>query len=142
MSHPVFSSPWAEACATAINGAVAYRAAATRWEGAVMLEMLPDETEGEAQQVFFDLWHGECRVARVASPADADAARYVLSGTTSAWEQVLSGRVAPLLAVLSGKLKLSRGSLAELLPYVSAAKELVTAVASVPGVFGSPEFGS
>ena len=65
--------------------------------------------------------------------------RFVLSGSTGAWEQVLSGRVAPLLAIMSGKLKLTRGSLAELLPYVTAAKELVTAVASVPGVFGSRE---
>ncbi len=140
MSHPVFSAPWAAACTEAINAAPAYRAAAATWEGAILLEMQPDDvTGGPAEQVFFDLWHGECRVARVASPADADAARYVLSGSTSAWELVLSGRVAPLLAVMTGKLKLSRGSLAELLPYVSAAKELVTAVASVPGVFGSRE---
>jgi putative sterol carrier protein len=136
MSHPVFSAPWAAACAAAINGAPAYRAAASTWEGAVMLEMLPEDGAQSLQQVFFDLWHGECRAARIAAPADADAARYVLSGSTSAWEQVLSGRVAPLLAVMSGKLKLTRGSLGELLPYVNAAKELVSAVASVPGVFG------
>ena len=140
MSHPVFSAPWAAACATAINGASAYRAAAATWEGAILLEMLPEDPEGDvSRQVFFDLWHGECRGARVASPTDAGAARYVLSGSTSAWEQVLNGRVAPLLAVMTGKLKLTRGSLAELLPYVTAAKELVTAVASVPGEFGSRE---
>ena len=132
MSHPVFSAPWAEACAAAINSAAAYRTAAARWEGAVMLEMLSDGTEGELQQVFFDLWHGECRAARVASADDAADARYVLSGTAGAWEQVLSGRVAPLLAVMSGKLRLTRGSLTALLPYIGAAKELVTAVASVP----------
>ena len=140
MSHPVFSASWATACAAALNAAPAYRAAAATWEGAILLELHPDDTAaGPPQRVYFDLWHGDCRAARVASPTDTDAARFVLSGSTGAWEQVLSGRVAPLLAVMSGKLKLTRGSLAELLPYVTAAKELVTAVASVPGVFGSRE---
>ena len=140
MNPPVFSAPWATACAVAINAAPAYQAAAASWEGAILLEMVPEDVEGSApHQVYFDLWHGECRAARLASPTDAGAARYVLSGSTSAWEQVLSGRVAPLLAVMTGKLKLTRGSLAELLPYVTAAKELVTAVASVPGVFGGRE---
>ena len=67
------------------------------------------------------------------------AARYVLAGTTAAWQQVLTGAVPPLLAIMTGKLKLTKGALAELLPYVNAAKELVLTAASVPGVFGGRE---
>ena len=58
-----------------------------------------------------------------------------MAGTTAAWQQVLTGAVPPLLAIMTGKLKLTKGALAELLPYVNAAKELVLTAASVPSLF-------
>ncbi len=89
---------------------------------------LPDGVE---RPVFLDLWHGECREARVARAEDAEASRYVMAGDVEAWRQVLGGRTPPMLAFMTGKLKLTKGSLLELLPYVHAAKELVAAVAAV-----------
>lgn len=74
-------------------------------------------------------------MARAASQEDEAEARYVLSGTVVAWQQVLTGSVAPLLAIMTGRLRLSKGSLMELLPYVTAAKELVAAASRVPARF-------
>jgi putative sterol carrier protein len=135
MPHPVFSDSWATACAVMINQNPAYRAAAVTWEGAILLLMTPDRAGGEERRVFLDLWHGECRSARAASAADELEARYVLAGTQAAWRMVLTGQVAPLLAIMTGKLRLAKGALAELIPYTGAAKELVSAAAAIDASF-------
>lgn len=128
---PIFSDPWATACASLINASEAYRAAAQHWEGAVLLVMsLPGGTEAD-RRVFLDLWHGECRQARVARVEDDETARYIMAGEGEAWRQVLNGRIPPMLAFMTGKLKLTKGTLLELLPYVHAAKGLVAAAAAV-----------
>jgi putative sterol carrier protein len=131
----VFSDPWASACAVVINANPAYRAAAHNWEGAVLLFMSSGNGAGEERRVFLDLWHGECRGARAAKAEDEATARYVLAGSEDAWREVLTGQVAPFLAIMTGRLRLTKGSLLELLPYVNAAKELVGAAAAVPSTF-------
>ncbi len=137
VSLPVFSDPWASACADRLNQNAAYRAAAATWEAALLLRMTGDAPADE-RLVFLDLWQGECRLARAAGPEDEAAARYVLTGTAAAWELVLTGRTPPLLAIMTGKLRLTKGALTELLPYVNAAKELVASAAAVPCTFPSP----
>lgn len=135
MTPPVFSGEWATACGAALNENPAYREAARNWEGAVLLQLASAEGAEGAQMVYFDLWHGECRAARAATPEDEALARYVMSGTAGAWQQVLTGKVAPLMALLTGRIKLTRGALAELLPHVNAAKELVLTFATVPATY-------
>lgn len=137
MSLPVFSEAWALACAEMLNRNAAYRTAASSWEGAILLLMTPDNATGEERRVFLDLWHGECRAARAAIPADEAEARYILTGSESNWKLVLTGAVAPLLAIMTGKLRITKGSLAELLPYTAAAKELVTSAAAIASSFPS-----
>lgn len=135
--NQIFSGPWAQACAEALRNRPAYREAAAAWEGAILLVMAPEPGEGVAGErcVLLDLWHGDCRSARAALPDEESLARYVLVGSPAAWNQVLSGTVAPLMAVMLGRLRLTKGDLTELLPYVGAARELVAAAASVPTVF-------
>jgi putative sterol carrier protein len=135
MTLPVFSDAWAIACSRILNQNTAYREAAARWEGALLLHMATGTGVGEERRVFLDLWHGECRMARAAAPTDESEARYVLSGSTSSWRLVLTGKVAPLVAIMTGKLRLTKGSLADLIPYVTAAKELVLTAASVEATF-------
>jgi putative sterol carrier protein len=139
MPYLVFSEAWAVACAEVINRSGAYRAAATTWEGALVLLMTPEKVPGEERRVFLDLWHGDCRSARAATVDDEAAARYVLAGTESSWRLVLTGRTAPLLAIMTGKLRLAKGSLAELIPYTGAAKELVTAASAIEAIFPGME---
>jgi putative sterol carrier protein len=132
---PVFSHDWAQACAEVLNQREGYRAAAATWEGAILLTMTGVGPHQDERRVFLDLWHGDCRLARAAGPDDEQVARYVLSGTLVAWQAVLTGSVAPLIAIMTGKLRLTKGSLFELIPYVNAAKELVAAAALVESVF-------
>ncbi|MEP6573431.1 MAG: SCP2 sterol-binding domain-containing protein [Gemmatimonadota bacterium] len=136
----VFSNAWAAACARELNGRPAYQAAAATWEGAVVLQMSGGDIDVPDRAVFLDLWHGQCRTARAAAPGDLDMAAYVLAGTIDAWRGVLEGRTAPLLAIMSGKLRITKGSLAGLAPYIGAAKELVAAATAVETDF--PEGGT
>ena len=78
---------------------------------------------------------GSCRGARAAQAEDEGDARYVLSGTAESWRLVLNGALPPLHAIMTGKLRLAKGNLMELLPWVNAAKELVSAAAAVPASF-------
>jgi putative sterol carrier protein len=132
MDPRLFGDAWARLWCSTLNDSSTYRRAAAAWEGAVVLVMRADAASGvEAERaVFLDLWHGSCRAARVASATDRDHARYVIEASPTGWLEVLSGGVSPITALLSGRLRLVRGSVMSLLPYAHAAKELVdTAVA-------------
>lgn len=131
MPYIVFSDAWAAAVAAAINASPTYREAGRAWEGALLLAMLGDTPAEQDLRVLLDLHHGECRAARAATPADEAESRYVLSATRSNWQALLDGRLAPLMAILTGRLKLTKGNLAELLPFVGAAKEMMAAASAV-----------
>ena len=128
MAIEVFTEAWALEWCRVLNSRPAYQAASKTWEGAVALVMARDgSASAESRSVFLDLWHGHCRAARTASPDDLEAARYILSGTAPGWRGVLSGTMAPLTAIMTGKIRLTKGNMATLVPYAAAARELVGA---------------
>jgi putative sterol carrier protein len=68
----------------------------------------------------------------VATEADLAGAAYIFEAAPAVWREVFSGRTAPVMALFSGKLRLTRGSLAALMPHAGAARELIAAAAAVP----------
>ena len=135
MSHLAFSHDWALRMAEELGASDAYRAAAATWEGSLVLAMIPDR-DGEAERaVFLDLWHGECRSARQASADDRASTDFLISAGAETWARVLAGELESIFALMSGKLKLERGSLAKLVPQATAARELVLAAARIDTVF-------
>lgn len=139
MSRPTltaFSPEWAAAWAAQLNASPAYREAAEDWEGSVVLEMAGEA--GQTAAVFLDLWRGACRAGRLATEADREAARFVLAGSATTWRQLLQEGASPVMAVLTGRLKLVRGDLASLLPYAGAARELLRAPAAFDTAFPDP----
>lgn len=129
-----FTTAWAAAWAHHLNASAAYRLAAATWEGGVILEVADGANEPETA-VYLDLWHGTCRAGRVATAADRASARYILRGSRGVWQHVLSGRSQPIMAVMTGKLRLMRGDLAGLLPYAGAAKELLGTASTIATTF-------
>lgn len=130
----LFSVAWAEQAQIALNNSPAYQKAAATWEGAMIFRLLADPNQAPAdpsQSVYFDLYHGQCQAARVATATDIEAAAYIISADASTWQQVLTGKLEPIAGLLRGKLKLSKGNLAVLVRYVAAAKELVNCAASL-----------
>ena len=134
-----FSQDWAENLARELRASDAYRAAAETWEGPLVLALAPDGDDGDedhgAHAAFLDLWHGECRDARAANDDDRSQAEFLIAAGADAWRRVLAGELEPIFALMSGKLKLVRGSLAKLLPQAIAARELVAAATRINTVF-------
>jgi putative sterol carrier protein len=130
MTLEVFSEGWAARCAEAIRCSASYRETAATWEGDLVFVMSV-ATGGADRAVYFDLWHGECRGARVATETDRAAARYVIEGSEETWVQALNGRLPLLLAVMTGRFRLTRGALMDFAPYAFAARDLLAAVSAV-----------
>lgn len=136
----VFTEPWCEACCRQLNARASYREAAAGWQGAVVLVMTADPAHGidSERAVWIDLHQGACRDARVATDADRASATYVLQADPAGWKRLLAGEADPVSALMTGKLRLTRGSLFALARYAQAAREMVLAAGEVGGTFPAP----
>jgi putative sterol carrier protein len=130
------SDAWLSRYGELINGSEEYREAARDWEGdiAFHLEAEPDHGIPEDLVAWLDLWHGECRGARMITLAEGERAAYGIRAPYSRWRAVLMGDLEPVKGMMQGKLKL-RGDLAEIVRHVRAAKELVRLTTLVPTEF-------
>jgi putative sterol carrier protein len=130
----LFSQEWANAAAVVLAASAGYQKAAATWEGAMIFTLQADPSLGlpEPRSVYFDLWHGQCRLAKAAEATDFDKAQYIVSADAFTWKQVVGGSLEPIAGLLRGKLKLTKGNMAVLARYVLAAKELVACAGSVP----------
>lgn len=138
-THPpeIFTHPWAEAWCRAIHDSDAYRRAAAGWEGAIAVVMTPDPEMGVAAEraVFLDLAGGDCRGGRRAHEGDLEKALFVLRATPAVWKRVLGREIEPIWGLMSGKIELAQGSIAKLIPYAKAAKEMVESAAGLDATF-------
>lgn len=133
MARELFTLEWAEAWRDQIRANGAYQAAAGGWRWPLVLVMKADPGLGlpEERSIYLDLYQGECRDARIATAEDVESTPFLLSADPRTWRQVLERRLEPIPGLMRGKLKLVKGSLAALLPYVMAAKELVESAARI-----------
>lgn len=134
MSYEVFTQEWAEAWSDEIRRSEAYRKAAAGWEGGILFEM-PAADGSTSYAVYTDLWHGECREARVATEEDRAEADYVIRAQIKAWRKLLAGDLDPMFGLMTGKLELARGSVTSLMPFIEASKELVAAAVRIDSTF-------
>jgi putative sterol carrier protein len=130
------SDDWMSIYEDRINGSSEYREAAATWEGAVafVFEAEPDRGVPADLWALLDLWHGECRGARMLEPAEGERAPYVIRAPYSRWKEVLRGDLDPVKGMMQGKLKV-QGDLAMIVRYVRAANELVNLTTQVPTEF-------
>jgi putative sterol carrier protein len=137
MAAEIFTNQWADLWGERINANDAYKKAATKWEGAIGLVMTTDGDMGIPAErvVIADLWHGDCRSAWAAGRDDLDDVPYLITATPAVWKNVLAGKTDPIVGLMGGKLKLTKGSLFALLPYAKAAKELVASAIAVDTEF-------
>jgi putative sterol carrier protein len=137
MAIEVFTAEWAQQWCRNLNASQAYRAAASAWQGAVIvvLEAEPARGRPEPRAVFADLRGGECLECRVAGPEDHARAPYVFSADLHTWRNILKGEADPAQALMSGRLRLVKGNLLGLAPHVQAAQELIAAARGIETVF-------
>lgn len=136
MSYEMFTNEWAEAWGKEIRANEDYREAARKWQWPMVLTMKAAPELGLLERsVWLDLFEGDCREARSAVPADVEAAHYVIAADAKTWKRVLDGDLEPIPGLIRGKLKLVKGGLVSLLPYVTAAKEMVASATRVDTSF-------
>lgn len=130
------SDQWLTIYRDRINGSAEYREAAATWEGAVgfVFEAEPDRGVPEDLWLVLDLWHGECREARMVTPEEGERAPYLIRAPYSRWKEVVRGELDPVKGMMQGKLRL-QGDLATIVRYVRAANELVHLTMQVPTEF-------
>lgn len=123
----LFSHSWAAALERVLTQSDDYRRAAAGWKGALLFTLEPDAALGFASErlLFLDLLHGSPRAIRPALPQDAGAASFALNGAAAVWLDLLEGRLEAGTALMGGKLRLTRGSLFQLLPHLAAARALL-----------------
>jgi putative sterol carrier protein len=134
---PEFPSPeWLAEYVERINASPAYREAAATWEGDVAYVIEPEPDRGVAQEVvaWLDLWHGECRGARIVTAEEGEKARFVIRAPYSRWKEVIRKELDPVKGMMQGKLKL-KGDLPTIVRYVKAANELVNLAQTVDTQF-------
>jgi putative sterol carrier protein len=130
------SEDWLVQYREAINSSDVYRQAAATWEGdlAYVIEAEPDRNVPEDVWAWVDLWHGECRDAKLTSPEQGERARFIIRAPYSRWKEVIRKELDPIKGMMQGKLKL-KGDLPTIVRYVKAANELVNIASSVPTEF-------
>lgn len=119
-----------------VNASSEYRDAAATWEGDITFVFGAEPNKGFPQDVWvwLDLWHGECRGARIVSPEEGEGARYIIRAPYSRWKDVVQGRLDPVKGMMQGKLRV-QGDLPTIVRYVRAANQLVYLTTTVPTEF-------
>ncbi|HUK13008.1 MAG TPA: hypothetical protein VLW17_06865 [Thermoanaerobaculaceae bacterium] len=133
MAVGLFSAGWAKLWRDEINRSAEFRAAGAGWEGTLVLRMAADPGDGDRRppSVLVDLAGGSCRAARTASGDDERAAGFVIVADAATWHDLFAGRADLIFSIIRGKFSLARGTLAELVPHVAAARALLAAAGRV-----------
>ncbi|TFF84655.1 sterol carrier protein [Candidatus Thorarchaeota archaeon] len=127
------SEEWLAEYRERLNSNPDYAESAKTWEGDLIFQIDADgERIAEPIRAYVDLWHGECREARVAGPDDN--AEFTYSASIDNWRRLLGGEIGPIRGIISRKFKL-QGSMSKVMRYIKAAQVKVETASTVPTKF-------
>ena len=123
MNETLFSQAWVDSWRRAINASEDYRRSAVNWTATVGLLI---ESGDETEAILLDLEAGTCREARRVPAEELGAAEHVLAASEPTWKKLLDEGHDLVWAMMTGDVKLARGSLTGLMPYAAAARHLLS----------------
>ena len=99
---------WASEFEKKIQGDDKYKNAAKTWEGSVVLvfKAKPEEGIDEDVFVFMDLWHGDCRSAKLVPSEIGRSGEYVLEAEYDRWKRILRKELNVVKEIATMKIKL------------------------------------
>jgi len=117
---------WIDQFVKTLNDNEAYAEAAETWEGDFLFIVWPNKEAGFDEEVvmWMDLWHGKCRGHALLPNRDAKETAFIYEGELANWQDIIEGRLDPIKALLTRKMKLT-GDRAKVMRATRAAKELV-----------------
>ncbi len=124
MPLPFPSDSWIKAMMDDLNASASYLEAAKNWEGDFLFQIDPGGTLQDPVDLYMDLHHGSCRDAYAVLPEHSVAPVFRLRGPVATWKKVMTKKLDPMQAMMTGQLKLT-GNMATVMRNVRAAKELV-----------------
>lgn len=124
MSIPFPSDSWIKSMMQDLNTSEAYAAAAAQWEGDFFFVVEPGGALATTVTLYMDLYHGKCRDAFEVTDGIEKKPAFRLVGPVAAWKKVMTRKLDPMQAMMTGQLKL-QGNMATVMRNVRAAKELV-----------------
>mgnify|MGYP001351591572 FL=1 len=134
MTTPFPSDAWIKAMMQDLNSSSAYEDAAKNWEGDFVFVIKPGGTLDGTVSLYMDLHHGKCRDAYQIEDHKSTPAAYRLSGPAATCKKVMTKKLDPMAAMMTGQLKLT-GNMSMVMKNVRAAKELVESCTRVPTEF-------
>jgi putative sterol carrier protein len=100
------SAEWLKGVEVKLNTDERYAEVAKNWEGDLFIRIEPEGNLKEGFSVYFDLWHGKCRIAEYKPDASAyPKPVFVLSATYNNIVAILTGKLSPMTAMMTMKLK-------------------------------------
>jgi putative sterol carrier protein len=130
------SEEWIKELQVKLNASESYAQAAAQWEGDNIFAILPDADYQGTSYFYINLQHGKASGARELKSLDEQKALFTSSAPFNTWRRVLEGRLDPIQAMFSGKIKLV-GSMAQIQRTPKATYELVKVAGQIDTDFGS-----
>lgn len=131
MALEPFTHPWSAAWLEALATSREFAEAARGFRGRVAFVVSSTFADGDGPAVAVEIEDGRCVAAAPVAVEEAQRARFALAADPATWQGVLDGSVDPAGAVLSGRIRLLRGSLFTIAPHLALARELLRAARRV-----------
>ncbi len=125
---------WVDAMKKTLETSQPYKEAAQKWEGDIYIIVEPDASYKHRHVLYLDLWHGECREARVITDENEKSPKYRIFGPFTNMKQILDKKVDPVQSMMTGKIKV-KGDMAQIMKMPRAAVELVNGMTAFETVF-------
>lgn len=136
MAIKIASEEWIKDLETRLNASESYAQAAATWEGDCIFAVLPDADHPDTIYGYINLQHGKATGAKQLKSLDEQKALFTMSAPFGTWRKVLEGRLDPIQAMFSGKVKLV-GSLAQIQRTPKATYELTKIAGQIDTDYGS-----
>ncbi len=125
------SNEWITALCQELNESEAYAEAAKNWEGDFYFVIEPGGPVSEPVTLYMDLWHGNCRSAKLVTDPSEMTPAFVMSASYDTWVKVIQAKLDPIQGLMTRRLKL-KGNMTMIMKNVKAAQELVKCCTLVP----------
>jgi len=125
MSAVFPSEEWLKELEAKLNSDERYADVAKTWEGDLIFFIEPEGNLKEQLTFYLDLWHGSCRKAEYQPAADSyPNPTFTLTATYGNIAAILSGKLNPMTAMMTGKLKV-KGSMGYMMRNVPTVLDFV-----------------
>lgn len=118
----LFGKTWTKKYVELINTDSRYKENGKGWKNPIRFVSISGDSQ---KAVWLELSNGTCLKSLSENDALQAYTEYEIRAEESAWKNLLENNGDPLVALMTGKLKLTKGSLFTLSRYTSSAKDLV-----------------